>query len=303
MGEDPRLTRRFAVVGSPIAHSLSPVMHRAAYAELGLADAEYERAEVAAGGLVGFLEGAGAHLGGVSVTMPLKAEAHALAAEHDAVSSRLGTSNTLIRCAGGGWRAENHDVAGIVRSLEDHGVRAGGAIRGAGILGSGATALSAVAAVAEIGVGQIVLSARSAAKAEALAATAREWGLDAAVIPWARRLDVLDAEIAVSALAVSGASEVADELRAASASVRVPRVLLDVLYHPWPAPLAAAAAARGSEIASGLEMLAHQAALQVRSMLGVDTPGAGSVPSAPLLAAAQAELVSRHQSPAPVKPS
>ncbi|MGO1834862.1 MAG: shikimate dehydrogenase family protein, partial [Actinomycetaceae bacterium] len=89
---------RFGVIGSPVQHSLSPVLHRTAYEVLGLDGPTYDRFEVSAGQLAGFLaDGPGRELSGVSVTMPGKPEAFALAAETDVTSRALGISNTLIR--------------------------------------------------------------------------------------------------------------------------------------------------------------------------------------------------------------
>ena len=167
--------RRFAVVGSPVGHSLSPVLHRTAYAALGVRDAVYERHEVPAGALEEFLlHGPGRELTGLSVTMPGKPEAFALAAETDAASRALRVSNTLLRRADGSWRAENHDVHGIVAALRDHGAVDGDS---GAVLGSGATALSAVAALVELGARTVLLSARSAEKQIPVRAGALEPGV------------------------------------------------------------------------------------------------------------------------------
>lgn len=263
--------RRFAVVGSPIAHSLSPLLHRTAYAALGAADATYTRHEVRAGELAGFLaEGPGAALQGVSVTMPGKPEAFALAAEADETSRALGIANTLVRREDGRWRAENHDVHGIVAALRDHGARVPSTV---GVLGSGATALSAVAAAAELGARTVLLSARSPEKLAPLERLAEARGLESWRLPWGREHDVLAAEAVISALAAPGASDVARRWRSLPTHP-VPGVMLDVLYDPWPAPLAAVVQEAGGEVADGLEMLVHQADMQLRSML--------SVPAAPV---------------------
>lgn len=274
--------RRFAVVGSPVGHSLSPVLHRTAYAALDVRDAVYERHEVPAGALEAFLlHGPGRELSGLSVTMPGKPEAFALAAETDAASRALRVSNTLLRREDGSWRAENHDVHGIVAALRDHGAREGGS---GAVLGSGATALSAVAALLELGARTVLLSARSPEKLNPLEEFARERGVEARRIPWDRHHEVLEADTVVSALAIGGAEAVAAQWREA-ASLPQPGVLLDVLYDPWPAPIAAVVAAAGGEVADGLEMLAHQADMQLRSMLGVYAAPVGR-----MLAAARQEL-------------
>lgn len=280
------LPRSFAVLGSPVAHSLSPVMHRAAHAALGVADARYEAIDVPAGTLAEALaRGAGRRLAGASVTMPLKREAFDLAVEHDAISAELGIANTLLRRPDGTWRAENHDVHGIARSLRDHGAERIGT---AAVIGSGATALSAVTALSGLGAREIALTARSPEKLAPLVAAARAAGADARVVPWERALEVLAADVVVSALALPGARRIAESMAAAPSDAPRPRLLLDVLYDPWPAPVAAAAALRGTEVASGLEMLAHQAARQVESMLGVPV-----APVAAMLRAAEEALAAR----------
>lgn len=279
--------RRFAVIGSPVGHSLSPVLHRAAYEELGITDAVYERHEVAAGELPAFLaEGPGRILQGLSVTMPGKPEAFALAAERDETSTALGVSNTLLRRPDGSWRAENHDVHGIVRALHDHGA---GAVVTGGVLGSGATALSAMAALIELGADTVLLTARSPEKLSPLVAFARDREVEIVLVPWTEHHRVLTADAAVSALAAPGARAVAEEWTARGLdSLPVPGVLLDVLYDPWPAPIGAVVEQVGGEVADGLEMLAHQADMQVRSMLGVP-----SAPVRTMLAAAREELARR----------
>lgn len=279
-----RPQREFIVVGTPIAHSMSPVMHRAAYEALGIDDAVYGRAEVHEGELEAFLAGPGSGLQGLSVTMPLKREAFELAVDADDVSHGLGISNTLIRRPDGSWRAENHDVDGIARSLHDHGVDR---IDRAAIIGSGATALSAVAALTGMGAREIVLTARSTERLEPVVAAAEVRGARCTVSDWTDRLTALAEDVVVSALAIEGADDLAAEVRATPAAP-VPRVMLDVLYDPWPAPLAAAVQERGTEVASGLRMLAHQAARQVESMLGVP-----SAPAELMLAAARAHLAAR----------
>ena len=274
--------RRFAVVGSPVGHSLSPVLHRTAYAALDVTDAEYARHEVPAGALGSFLaDGPGRKLAGLSVTMPCKPEAFALAAEVDDTSRMLGISNTLLRREDGTWRAENHDVHGIVATLRDHGAEAP---RTGGVLGSGATALSAVAALLELGASMILLSARSAEKLVPLEELAARQGARTRRIPWEDQHEVLAADAVVSALAVEGARSVAARW-AGRAEIPLPGVLLDVLYDPWPAPLAAVVADAGGAVADGLEMLAHQADMQLRSMLGI-----AEAPVPLMLAAARREL-------------
>lgn len=275
---------RFAVVGSPIAHSLSPAMHRAAHRALGIDDATYDAFDVPAGHLATFLtDGPGAHLDAVSVTMPGKPEARALAAATDRTAALLGIANTLVRRGDGSWRAENHDVHGIRAALRAR--RAGAPVTG-GILGSGATALSALLALAEAGAQEILISAR---RPEALAPHTRlaetlEVRLRA--VPWERAAEVLHTDACVSALALAGSAALAAAW--SGEELAVPGVFLEVLYAPDPPPLAALLGERGALLASGLEMLAHQADMQVRAMTG-----AANAPVEVMLAAARAEIAAR----------
>lgn len=294
-----RARRRFAVLGHPVDHSLSPVMHRAAYAMLGVDDASYGRIAVDAGSLAAALApgGRGAELAGASVTMPLKREAVELAVEHDETSSRLGIANTLIRRSDGRWRAENHDVAGIVRALADHGTQQ---VRTGSVIGSGATALSAVEALAQMGAEQVLLTARSLEKLRSLTEHAQHRGMSVQIVDFEDPRPVLQAEVCISALALAGAEALAERLTGHGAGRELagdglssPRWALDVLYHPWPAPMARLFGALGADVAGGLEMLAHQAALQVASMLPGSGGDQGAIDPAPLLAAARAELTAR----------
>lgn len=262
-----RAAPAFAVIGSPIAHSLSPVMHRAAYAALGVEGPTYEAFDVADGELEEFLiRGAGRELDGLSVTMPGKPEAFAIAREHDHVSQRLSISNTLLRRTDGSWRAENHDVHGVVASLADHGITA---VRRGGVIGSGATAVSAAYALVTMGAAELLLTARSPQKLAALGEQARGFGARPQLVPWEESHRVLEADAVVSAVAAVGAPAVREQW-AAVAQMATPTVFLDVLYEPWPSPLTSLVQQRGGEVASGLEMLVHQAGEQVRSMVGVE---------------------------------
>lgn len=281
--------RRFAVVGSPIDHSLSPLLHRVAYRRLGVRDAEYSRYEVPAGELAAFLtEGPGRSLSALSVTMPGKAEAFAMAVEHDDTSALLGVANTLHRVEGG-WRAENHDVHGIAQALRDHGVSR---ILTLGVLGSGATAASALAAGARLGASEVLVSARDRAKIEQLGPVAQRLGLRLEAVAWERSHQVLEADAVVSALALAGARAVAAawELRTVPVTARA---VLDVLYAPSPPPLTTLLRTRGIETADGLEMLVHQADMQLRAMLGI-----AQAPTAVMLTAARRAVMDDEQTEA-----
>ncbi len=269
--------REFAVVGSPIEHSLSPLLHTTAYREFGITDARYGRFEVHEGDLAAFLEGGpGRALDGLSVTMPGKPEAAAIASECDETTARLGVANTLLRLPDGSWRAENHDVYGIRAALAAA-LAAQGSGRDSvsgpttghrgGILGSGATAACAVLALADLGVTELLLSARTPAKLAAVQKLAADLGMSSTVVDFPQSHEVLDADLVVSALAIAGAQAVAEAWQQRE-SIPVPGTLLDVLYQPWPAPIAGLVQSRGGVVVSGLEMLLHQAEKQLEAMVG-----------------------------------
>jgi len=252
--------RRAAVLGHPIGHSLSPVLHRAAYSALGL-DWSYERIDVTAAGLAAFLDSLDDTWAGLSLTMPLKHDVLPLLDEVDAVAAATGAVNTVL-LADGLRRGTNTDVGGLVVSLDEHDAGRGDAV----VLGAGATARSAVAALAERGSPKVTAYARRPAAAADLARTAAAVGVPLVVRPWAEAAEGLDADVVVSTVPVG----IADPL--AAAVPLAPGTLLDVVYDPWPTPLAAAWGAAGGEVASGLDMLLHQAVGQVQLLTGLRPP-------------------------------
>jgi shikimate dehydrogenase len=253
--------RRCAVLGSPIGHSLSPVLHRAAYVELGL-DWTYDAVEVDGPGLAGFLTGLDDQWRGLSLTMPLKRAVMPLLDEADAWAQVSGAANTVV-LEEGRLLGHNTDVPGAVRALTEAGVRD---LTHAVVLGAGATAASVLLALSELGCQDAQLLARNPARAvETLAALDRHGrgpGIHVGLLTDPLRV----ADIVVSTIP---ARAQAPELVAAAVSARV---VFDVLYDPWPTPLAAAAEAAGCVVVGGLDLLVHQAALQVRLMTGCEAP-------------------------------
>ncbi|MEY4136798.1 MAG: hypothetical protein RL205_926, partial [Actinomycetota bacterium] len=164
---------RAAVLGSPISHSLSPVLHRAAYRALGLAW-EYDAIEMLPAGMPDFLASLDDTWAGLSLTMPLKESVQPLLASLDDVARLTSSVNTVYR-ENGSWRGANTDVFGIVRSLADAGVHNPTSAR---LLGAGATARSAVAALRDLGVRSLVVCARRLEQAESVADLARHLGVD-----------------------------------------------------------------------------------------------------------------------------
>ncbi|WP_405655193.1 shikimate dehydrogenase [Streptomyces sp. RK9] len=255
--------RRAAVLGSPIAHSLSPVLHRAAYAELGLDDWSYDRFEVDEEALPGFVEQLGPEWAGLSLTMPLKRAVIPLLDSVSDTAASVEAVNTVVRTGDGRLTGDNTDIPGMVAALRERGIEQ---VESAAILGAGATASSALAALARICTGEVVAYVRS----EARAAEMRQWGerLDVEV----RTADWADAARALHAPLVIATTPAGTTDALSHAVPERPTTLFDVLYDPWPTTLAARWSAYGGAVVSGLDLLVHQAVLQVEQMTG-RTPG------------------------------
>jgi len=251
--------RRAAVLGSPIAHSLSPVLHRAAYEELGLDDWSYDRFEVDEAALPGFVGKLGPEWAGLSLTMPLKRAVIPLLDEISETASAVEAVNTVVFTEDGRRLGDNTDVPGMVAALRERGIEQ---VDSAAILGAGATASSALAALARICTGEVVAYVRSQARA----AEMRQWGerLDVEV----RTEDWADAEHALRAPLVIATTPAGTTDVLSSVVPERPATLFDVLYDPWPTALAARWSAYGGAVVSGLDLLVHQAVLQVEQMTG-----------------------------------
>jgi shikimate dehydrogenase len=267
---EPGQVLNAAVLGSPIAHSLSPVLHRAAYRALGLRDWRYAAHEVDEEGFLPFVAGLDETWRGLSLTMPLKEVAFEVAADISPTALATGAINTLVRRETGEWDAHNTDVHGVVAALSDSLQDATAAPRSATVLGSGATARSAIAALAELGVRHVRLAVRSAVR-PSTTRMAADLGLQVEQVSlehWADRGGLVVSTLPAGAGAAAAA--VLDGHRLEGR--RLEGTLLDVVYADWPTPLADAAAAAGLTVVSGLDMLVHQAAEQVWLMTGRKAP-------------------------------
>ncbi|MFF0463188.1 shikimate dehydrogenase [Streptomyces mexicanus] len=251
--------RRAAVLGSPIAHSLSPVLHRAAYAELGLAQWSYDRFDVDEAGLPGFFEKLGPEWAGLSLTMPLKRAVIPLLDEISDTAASVEAVNTVVFTEDGRRTGDNTDIPGMVAALREHGIEQ---VDSAAILGAGATASSALAALARVCTGEVVAYVRS----EARAAEMRQWGERLRVE--VRTADWSDAEQALRAPLVIATTPAGATDALAAAVPERPATLFDVLYDPWPTDLAARWSLAGGAVVGGLDLLVHQAVLQVEQMTG-----------------------------------
>ncbi|MCC3770647.1 shikimate dehydrogenase [Streptomyces sp. UNOC14_S4] len=270
---------RAAVLGSPIAHSLSPVLHRAAYAELGLEGWTYDRFEVDEAALPGFFEGLDGSWAGLSLTMPLKRAVVPLLDEVSVTAAAVEAVNTVVFTDDGRRVGDNTDVPGLIAALRERGVEETGR---AAVLGAGATASSALAALGRICSGEVTVYVRS----EARAAEMRQWGerLGVAVTTadWSRAAEAFTAPLVIATTPAGTTDALAD------AVPEHPGTLFDVLYEPWPTRLAAAWSARGGAVLGGLDLLVHQAVLQVERMTG-----RAPAPLAAMRAAGEAALAAR----------
>ena len=249
-----------AVLGSPVAHSLSPVLHNAAYAALGLTDWSYGLHECREPELAVFVDGLGPEWAGLSLTMPLKRVTLDVADEVDELAGAIGAANTLVLT--GRRTAYNTDIVGIGATLGDVSGRAV-------VLGAGGTAQSALAALREAGIDDVTVLVRDLARTPELRDTAERLGVAPRIVaaladPASASAELVGADVVISTLPPGGA----DPLVPPGAGA----VVLDVVYAPWPTPFAAAALAAGAGVRSGLEMLLHQAVAQVELMTGKPGP-------------------------------
>jgi shikimate dehydrogenase len=256
--------RHAAVLGSPVQHSLSPVLHAAAYRALGLASWSYQAVECDAAGLAGWLSSRDASWAGASITMPLKRAVLPLLDRAEPLVAETGSANTVV-FDGAARLGYNTDVAGICAALTEAGVGPGAAPL---ILGAGATACSALAALRALGTGAATVALRDPARAGDLLDVAAGLGIQVELIALDRVLQAGRGRLVISTIPAHAADGYAGQL----ASETAPSAVLDVVYEPWPTRLAAAARQAGAVAISGFEMLLHQAAGQVVLMTGIEAP-------------------------------
>jgi shikimate dehydrogenase len=277
---------RAAVLGSPIAHSLSPSLHRAAYEALGLDDWAYDAIECGEADLATLVESRGPEWAGLSLTMPLKRTVLPLLDHVDPLVTVTGGANTVVFRPGGRF-GYNTDVQGIVDALTEAGAPSPGSVT---IVGGGATACSALAALPGLGASGADVMVRDPSRAAGLLAVAERLHLRVRLYPfpgddppWTPRAGGLPVpphppgtvpphppgELLISTVPAGVADAFADRILA---SGRAPAAVLDVVYAPWPTRLAQAASAAGAMVASGFAMLLHQAAAQVELMTGKPAP-------------------------------
>jgi shikimate dehydrogenase len=251
---------RAAVLGRPVSHSLSPILHRAAYTALGLGDWTYDALDIGAEDLPELLAGLGEEWRGFSVTMPCKQAAAAVAQTAEPLVRLLGAANTLVR-TDQGWRAENTDVTGVGMALQLAGVERVGH---AAILGAGGTAAAAAVALSSLGAQHVDVVVRDPARAEDVIRVLGVLNVSASVISLADA--EVDAPLVVSTVPIDAQPALLP------LDWRAEHTVLDVLYAPWPTPLAQRVTAAGGSVVGGLEVLFWQATVQVELMTGRPAP-------------------------------
>lgn len=254
------MARHLGVVGSPIGHSLSPRIHFAAYQALGL-DWSYEANEVTTGNLGSFIGSLDGDWLGLSVTMPLKTEALQVAATYGEDAALTALANTLVSSGSGLWHAENTDVAGLTEALI---ANIADQPKSVSVLGSGATAKSAVLAISRAFPDSVLsVVGRNGSALEAVAAWAESVGIQL------RHQTLAETAWSASDLVVSTvpSSAHADIATALDEALLANNTLFDVAYDPWPSGLASKWLAAGGSAISGVEMLLQQALLQIDAFL------------------------------------
>lgn len=249
-----------AVLGSPIDHSLSPLLHESAYRALGLNDWTYTQIECTASDLPRIVSAADPGMRGFSVTRPCKDAALRFA---DVVSERahiVESANTLIR-RGTEWYADCTDIDGACASLKKSGYTGGNVL----LLGAGGTSrpyLSALRSAGVEGVRRVAIASRAEERAQHTLHVAARLGLDYSWIPLndpeILRASCHNATLVISTLPGDAAAGYSTFLR------RTPR-LIDVTYAPWPTSLAQVVADNGGTVVGGRTMLLHQAVAQIEA--------------------------------------
>ena len=256
-----------AVIGSPIEHSLSPVIHRAAWAQLGVDGWEYRRLEQDADSLPRFIGGLGGDCAGLSVTMPCKQAVMPLLDVIDPLASAVGAVNTVVPSSGvlAGF---NTDVTGIASAIRRACSQADRALpTSAVVLGARATASSALAALGELGIVTSTVAARRFGGPGSVVAASSRLGVSIDQVLWSDRDAVLravsGADLVISTLPAGVADPIAEHM-----TVREGQVLLDVVYFPRDTALRSAFERNGGIVAEGTDMLIFQAAAQVQLITG-----------------------------------
>ncbi|EAR24431.1 shikimate 5-dehydrogenase [marine actinobacterium PHSC20C1] len=271
LGAPEAARTRLAVLGAPISHSLSPVIHRAAYDALGF-DWQYDPIELTGESLPEFLRTLDSRWRGLSLTMPLKRDVVPLLDWVDPLVDLVGGANTVL-ITNAGLRGFNTDVEGAMRSFLDAGI---GHLDSVWILGAGATAASLLVASARLGATNVEIVARTPSKAAVLDELGRTLGVSVSVRRWGDESSTEAPPTAIISTIPGGVMDLNF-----AGSVRTTTALFDVAYDPWPSAIADDWYAVGGTVISGHDLLINQAIAQVRIF-------ANGSPDQPLLREADA---------------
>jgi shikimate dehydrogenase len=250
---------RGAVLGYPITHSLSPVLHKTAFELLGISG-EYSAIEVKSGELQNFLDQRGGEFDYLSLTMPLKEEVLDLKMEIeiDSLGSRIQSINTLIR-VGNSWRATSTDGSGFVKSLKNAGYSHFNKVL---ILGAGGTARAVAGALDEL-TNSVDVMRRSVRRSSAIAACFEK--IECNFLDWDDLADLSGYDLVINTTPSGAADLVAENL-----PQRIDGLLFDVLYKPWPTLLARRWSDAGGKTISGFELLLYQGVDQLNLVTNLD---------------------------------
>lgn len=261
------MTMWAAVIGSPIAHSLSPVIHRAAWQQLGIDGWEYRRAEVTEESLPTFIGQLDESFRGLSVTMPCKQAVMPLLDAIDPLASAVGAVNTVVPSAGmlAGF---NTDVTGIASAIRRACSRSGVPVPSSAlVLGARATASSALAALGELGITTTTVAARRFGGPGSVISAASRLGVSVEQVMWSDVSAVASAAARADVLISTLPAGVADPI-ASRLAPREGQILLDVIYSPRDTALRTTFEKAGGVVAEGTDMLVYQGAAQVQLMTG-----------------------------------
>ena len=246
---------RAAVLGSPINHSLSPLLHNRAYELLGV-NGTYDAIEVGTGELAKFLADKDSGWTGFSLTMPLKEEVLAIADVVDPLAQRIASANTLFR-NNNAWHATSTDISGFGFALDSRGFTAA---KSATILGAGATARAVVGSL-DGRIEEISIISRNTGREEAIRKCATKSSLN--FLPWEYTTPMGNSDLVVNTTPLYGADLFADYLPR-----KISTLFFEVLYRPWPTVLLSRWRENGGETMDGIDLLVHQAIEQIALFSG-----------------------------------
>jgi len=245
-----------AVLGSPISHSLSPLLHTIAYSELGI-ESEYTRIEVKSGELEGFLNSCGPTWSGFSLTMPLKEEVLDFSTTVSPLAARIRSANTLVQSSPQRWNASTTDVSGFTHALSAHGRDASGRVL---VIGGGATARAAVSACDGVASG-ITVMVRSLSRVDELSKSVEVTEIE--FVEWGDTHLFETADLVISTVPEGASDSLVKDFPTMPTGI-----FFDVLYKPWPTLALKSWSALGGQVVDGLDLLIHQAIDQVAIFSG-----------------------------------